>query len=106
MKRAPPAVDRGRSFAPGDAVRVREAYPPGHVRTPFFIRGKVGVVESHAGRHRNPEELAYGRPGDPKLSLYRVRFRQGDIWPDYAGPAQDTAVVDIYEHWLDPAEAS
>lgn len=103
---APAAATEERGFAIGAAVRVREAFPPGHVRTPFFIRGKVGVVESLAGRYRNPEELAYGRPGEPRLPLYRVRFRQRDVWADYAGPAHDTAVVDIYANWLDPAEGS
>jgi len=29
---------------PGQRVRVREDYPPGHIRTPFYIRGKVGHV--------------------------------------------------------------
>lgn len=91
-------------FAIGDVVLVRRAYPPGHVRTPYFARGKSGVVESIAGAYHNPEELAYGRYYGATLPLYRVRFRQADLWPDYGGPASDTAVVDIYEHWLEPAE--
>ena len=33
-------------------------------------------------------------------ALYEVRFRQKDIWPDYAGPDTDTLDIDIYEHWL------
>ena len=28
----------------GDTVRIRQAFPPGHVRTPYFIRGKTGEV--------------------------------------------------------------
>ena len=32
-------------FRPGDRVRVRAAYPPGHVRTPYYCRGHVGVIE-------------------------------------------------------------
>lgn len=91
-------------FRPGDAVRVREATPPGHVRTPYFIRGKRGEVLEIAGAFPNPEELAYGRPGTPGRALYRVKFAQSEIWNDYRGPARDTAVVDIYEHWLEPAE--
>lgn len=91
-------------FKPGDAVRVRAACPPGHVRTPYFIRGKRGEVAEVAGRYPNPEELAYGRDGTPARALYRVRFPQTEVWPDYRGPARDTAVVDIYEHWLEPAE--
>jgi nitrile hydratase len=90
-------------LTPGTRVRVRAAYPPGHVRTPSYVRGRCGIVESHAGEFANPEELAYGRCGEPRVSLYRVRFAQRELWEDYAGPAQDTLVVDIYEHWLEPA---
>ena len=89
-------------FQNGDTVAVSVAYPPGHVRTPYFIRGKSGVVDSIAGSYPNPEELAYGRDGLPALPLYRVRFKQADVWPDYAGPANDTVVIDIYENWLEP----
>lgn len=92
--------------APGDRVKVRRAFPPGHVRTPFYVRGREGVVESVAGDFADPEELAYGRDGLPKKTLYRVRFRQDDLWPDYAGPPGDTLVVDIYAHWLDGGQIS
>ena len=51
---------------------------------------------------RDPEELAYGRDGKPKIPLYRVSFRQSDVWNDYAGQGADTIVIDIYEHWLEP----
>ena len=90
-------------LTPGTAVRVRAAFPPGHVRTPAYVRGRSGVVESHAGDFLNPEELAYGRTGEPRQPLYRVRFAQHDLWHDYSGPAQDTLIVDIYAHWLEPA---
>ena len=93
----------GPSFGVGDRVRVRAAHPPGHVRTPHYVRGRSGVVDGVAGTFANPEELAYGRDGRPERPLYRVRFRQVDLWPDYAGPAADTAVVDIFAHWLEPA---
>lgn len=90
-------------FAPGDQVQVRQAHPPGHLRTPNYIRGKAGVVERICGSFPNPEELAFGRDGEPARPLYRVRFRQREIWPDYAGPAEDCVEVEIYEHWLEPA---
>ena len=51
------AGDEGRMsirFRPGDQVRVRKAHPPGHVRTPFYIRGHDGVVESVAGDFADP----------------------------------------------------
>ncbi len=90
-------------FAAGDRVQVRCADPPGHLRTPFYARGKRGVVERCLGDFPNPEELAYGRSGLPKQPLYRVRFLQRDIWPDYAGGQDDTVDVEIYQHWLEPA---
>ena len=90
-------------FKPGEAVTVRRAYPPGHLRTPHYVRGKAGVVERICGSFANPEELAFGRDGLPALPLYRVRFVQRQIWSDYAGAAGDTVDIEIYEHWLEPA---
>jgi nitrile hydratase subunit beta len=66
-------------FAPGDAVRVLKVTPPGHRRTPFYIRGKEGIVERVCGEFGNPEELGYGFDGLPKKRLYRVGFPQKRI---------------------------
>jgi len=88
-------------FKPGDAVTVRRAYPPGHIRTPWYIRGHSGTVVHALGPFPNPEELAYNRPGLPAQPLYRVRFRQGAVWPDYAGNPADTLDIEIYQHWLE-----
>lgn len=90
-------------FQPGDRVRVRFAHPPGHIRTPWYARGHSGVIERLCGFYANPEELAYGRPGLPRQPLYRVRFAQRELWPDYAGSSGDSVDVEIYQHWLDPA---
>jgi nitrile hydratase len=90
-------------FSPGATVRVKSGNPPGHVRTPYYIRGKTGQVERICGEFRNPEELAYGRSGEPKRVLYRVRFAQQQVWPDYSGPATDTIDIELYEHWLEQA---
>jgi hypothetical protein len=85
----------------GDRVQVRLADPPGHVRTPRYVRGRCGVIERLCGVYPNPEELAYARSGQPAQALYRVRFLQHDLWPDYAGGAADTVDVEIYQHWLE-----
>lgn len=87
----------------GDRVRVMQAYPPGHIRSPFYIRGCVGEIERLCGVFSNPEELAQMRSGQPAQPLYRVRFRQKDVWPDYKGGLSDVLEVEIYQHWLDPA---
>ena len=91
------------NFEPGDSVKVRQTHPPGHRRTPYYIRGKEGEIERVCGDFPNPEELAYGFDGLPKKTLYRVRFRQKDVWKNYSGADTDTVDVDIYEHWLLPA---
>jgi Nitrile hydratase beta subunit, C-terminal len=92
-------------FAPGDKVRVLADFArPGHVRTPWYCRGKPGVVERVCGAFRNPEALAYAKDGLPELPLYRVRFAQQALWPDYAGAPGDAVEIEIYEPWLAPAE--
>lgn len=88
-------------FRPGDRVRVMKAYPVGHLRTPFYIRGCTGEVERVCGAFPNPEELSQMRSGEPRQPLYRVRFRQKDVWPDYRGADGDVLEVELYEHWLD-----
>jgi hypothetical protein len=88
-------------FAPGDRVRVRECAPLGHIRTPFYIRGHVGVIERYCGAFPNPEELAQMRDGLPAQPLYRVRFLQRDVWADYPGPREDTIDIEIFQHWLE-----
>lgn len=88
-------------FKAGDRVSVRRAAPLGHVRTPWYCRGHSGVVTEFCGSFRNPEELAFARSGEPKLPLYRVRFRSVDLWPGYDGSDADTVDIEIYENWLE-----
>ena len=88
-------------FKPGDRVRVRMEDRPGHIRTPWYIRGKTGWIEQVHGKFLNPESLAHGGDGRPKRLLYLVAFSQQDIWTTVQAP-KDKVLVDIYEHWLDP----
>jgi nitrile hydratase len=97
------SVATAKRFKPGEPVRVRRAFPPGHIRTPIYIRGAEGVIERDCGDCVNAEERAFGRSGLPKLPLYRVRFKQRQIWPDYAGPANDSVEIEIYANWLERA---
>jgi len=89
------------NFREGDRVRVRDEARPGHIRTPSYIMGKVGVVSRVHGRYRNPEQLAYGEQGVPEIPLYYVAFEAADVWG--GTPRADRVVVDLYEHWLEPA---
>lgn len=90
-------------FGVGDRVRVRVAFPPGHVRTPFYCRGKTGVIERLCGAFANPEELAYNRDGLPAQPLYRVCFTARELWGE--GASRDAIEVEIYQHWLDAVDA-
>jgi nitrile hydratase len=76
---------------------------PGHIRTPFYVRGKPGWIEQYHGAFPNPEELAYGKDGLPRRPLYAVGFEQQDVWQDrYTASPDDKIYVDIFEHWLEP----
>ena len=93
------------SFEPGDRVRVRTEQQPGHVRTPGYVKGKTGRIKGVLGAYKNPESLAYGESGLPENPLYKVGFRQADLWDGYAGPPADVLYIDLYEHWLESEEA-
>jgi nitrile hydratase len=88
-------------FAEGDRVRVKQMFPPGHVRTPYYARGKTGTVVAQRGQFRNPEDLAYGGSGLPAVPLYGVDFAAGELWEGARG--RDRVLIDIFEHWLEPA---
>jgi nitrile hydratase len=94
----------GHRFKVGDRVVVARRFPPGHRRTPYYIRGKSGTIERICGAFPNPEELAYGFDGEPRRVLYRVRFVQSDVWPDYRGAPADVIEIEVYEHWLSAAD--
>ena len=90
-------------YRPGDRVQVRVNSPEHHFRTPSYIQGKTGTVIAQCGAFLNPESLAHGGSGLPQQHLYRVEFAQIEVWDRYQGPEGDKVFVDIYEHWLNPA---
>lgn len=85
----------------GASVRVRDDWPeargPCHIRTPHYLRGRVGRVVRHLGDFRNPEDLPFARPATAR-PLYHVAFDPRSIWPDAGG---SEIVVEIFEHWLE-----
>lgn len=90
-------------FKPGDRVRVLSKVQWGHIRTPLFILGKSGIVETCRGEFPNPEQLAYGMDGQPPIPCYCIMFEYPEIWgkscPEIS--KNDKMYVDIFEHWLD-----
>ncbi len=92
------------AYAAGTLVRVKNEWPetkgPCHIRTPYYVRGEQGRVVRRLGEFANPEDLAFARPA-PKRSLYHVAFDQPAIW--HEGRPGDELLVEIFEHWLEPA---
>jgi nitrile hydratase len=92
-------------LAPGSAVKVKNDWPetrgPCHIRTPHYLRGRVGKIVRYLGDFPNPEDLAFARPA-PNLPLYHVAFDTGVLWGADAAPATEI-LVEIYEPWLEPA---
>jgi nitrile hydratase len=77
-------------FQPGDRVRVRLDYVPGHVRMPAYIRGKTGVVVSESPAYPFPDARAHGVESQDEPT-YDVRFRSEDLWPNSA----DSALIHV-----------
>ena len=92
-----PARER---FKPGDRVRVREDYVPGHVRMPAYIRGKTGTVVGESPAYPFPDAHAHGVASQDEPT-YDVRFRSEDLWPNSA----DRALVHagVFQSYLERA---
>ena len=97
-----PELEPTPQFTATDQIQVAGRISEGHCRTPGYIRGKVGIIERYCGNFKNPEQLAVAHPAPVIIPLYRCRFLQKEVWPDYSGAETDTLEIEIYEHWLDP----
>jgi signal peptidase I len=91
------------TFSAGDRVFVKDETPPYHHRTPWYIKGRHGVVVEFIGTWVNSETRAHGSDGLPELPMYRVEFDQADLWTGYKESPTDKLWIDLYEHWLIPA---
>jgi len=90
-----PARER---FQPGDRVRVRDDYVPGHVRMPGYIRGKTGVVVSESPAYPFPDAHAHALAAQDEPT-YDVRFRSEDLWPQSADAA--LVHVGVFQSYLE-----
>ena len=85
-------------FKPGDLVRVRSDYVPGHMRMPGYIRGKSGIVVSESPAYPFPDAHAHGVKAADEQT-YDVRFRSEDLWPNSADPA--LVHVAVFQSYLE-----
>lgn len=90
-------------FKPGDRVRVRTDYVPGHMRMPGYIRGKEGVVVSESPAYPFPDAHGHALAAEDEPT-YDVRFRTEDLWNDAADKALvHVAVFQSYLERVPPA---
>jgi nitrile hydratase len=97
-------VEVPRRFSVGDAVVVLDLGKAGHVRTPHYVRGRRGRVVAFVGCFLNPEALSIGDTSGPAVPLYRIAFPMHALWPDARRDAEDRLCIEIYDHWLAPAD--
>ncbi|MDX6376212.1 MAG: nitrile hydratase subunit beta [Gaiellaceae bacterium] len=92
VPRLPEAVNP--RFAVGDRVRVSRMRPPGHNRSPRYLRGVAGTVERL--------QCNDVRPGAGAEPVYAVAFDAADIWGEDAD--RGSVVADLWEGYLEPAD--
>ena len=88
-------------FLPGDRVRVRQDYVPGHVRMPSYIRGKSGVVVSESPVYPFPDAHAHAIAAVDEPT-YDVRFDVEELWPNSAEAA--FVHVGVFQSYLERAK--
>ncbi len=100
---SPSAPGRGNSlhrerFKPGDRVRVKLDFVPGHIRLPGYVRGKIGTVVGESPAYPFPDAHAHGVPAEDEPT-YDVRFHAEDLWPNGCDPA--LVHVGVFQSYLE-----
>ncbi len=89
------------AFRVGDRVRVRNARPAGHTRTPRYALGKTGTVALHHGAFIFPDSAVNGDP-DPQ-HCYAVRFTGRDLFGPDGDPASEV-MIDLWDPYLEKVD--
>ena len=102
----PSAAGRGNAprrerFKPGERVRVKLDFVPGHIRLPAYIRGKVGMVVGESPAYPFPDAHAHGIHAEDEPT-YDVRFHAEDLWPNGCDPA--LVHVGVFQSYLERAD--
>lgn len=91
-------------FRVGERVRVKRMRPEPHHRSPRYLRGAVGEIETVACQDHLP-----GTPASADLTepVYTVRFRSIDLWGDRSaeGEPEYDLFIDQWESYLEAADA-
>ena len=94
-------------YAVGEPVKVKYLFPlSGHIRAPFYLRGKVGKIIRYYGLYSDPTDLAAGVVTPKTVGLYQLSFNYLDVWGCEIGnrkvedETEIKILADIYENWL------
>ena len=82
-------------FRVGDRVVVKRENPSGNPRTPYYVRGKSGVITEVHGVINNPVDHRGLYP-----PLYTVMFTLKEV---FGREANESLWVDVHEEWLEAA---
>ncbi|MGO9452327.1 MAG: nitrile hydratase subunit beta [Candidatus Binataceae bacterium] len=91
-------------FAAGDRVRVRNINPPGHTRSPRYVRGKAGTIRRDYGSYVFPDTNAH-HAGENRQHVYSVEFTARELWGKAARERimRERVMIDLWEGYLEPA---
>lgn len=99
--------DTSARYAVGEPVKVQYLFPlSGHIRAPFYLRGKVGKIIRYYGLYSDPTDLAAGVVTPKTVGLYQLSFNYLDVWGCEIGnrkvedETEIKILADIYENWL------
>lgn len=88
-------------FALGQRVRVRMGSDEEESSTPYYVRGRSGVVEEVCAEPTSPKRAAPDPARDLPMQSYRMRFLAREVWPGLPGAPGETLAVRIGEDWLE-----
>ena len=99
-KRAARASAMPARFVLGQRVNVRTGNGHGNNSPPYYVRGKLGVVEEVCAGLTHSDR-APGAGADLPMQSYRLRFLAREVWPELPGARGETLAVRISEEWLE-----
>lgn len=87
-------------FKVGDQVIARNLNPPGHTRSPRYVRGHRGTIFRDWGAFALPDSNAHGL-GANRQHCYSVGFSGRELWGTDR-PRNEHVFVDLWEDYLEP----
>jgi len=91
-------------FAVGERVSIRKGSSRENDSTPYYVRGKSGIVEEICAPFTNPYRTASKPAGRAPPRTYRTRFSAREVWPELPGASGETFIIQLSEDWLMPLQ--